>query len=57
LRHDDIEAIQFIHISNHNQAILVNSDFNFSMRDLKEQSKNYEPAKICSPPRMAGSTS
>ena len=40
-----------------NQAILLISLFNLSILDRREQSKNYDPAKIWRPPRMAGSTS
>ena len=33
-------------------AILASSDLSFSIRERREQSKNYEPAKIWSPPRI-----
>lgn len=38
------------------QAILLSSVLNLSILERREQSKNYVPAKICSPPKMAGST-
>jgi len=38
------------------QAILVSSFLNLSILDLNEQSKNSDPAKIWSPPKIAEST-
>jgi len=41
----------------YNQEIRLSSDFNLSNLDLNEQSRNYDPANICNPPKIDGSIS
>jgi len=53
----DDEYIKYMRCIAEYQAILDSSVLSLSILERREQSRNYEPAKIWRPPRMAGSTS
>ena len=40
------DYVYYLRFDHNHHAILPNSDFNRSILDLREQSKNYDPAKI-----------